>query len=455
MDFDSVFFTACFLPVTLLAVLPLRGDKARNGALLAAGILFYAFSGLSGVIFLLAAAGINYVLLRQIGRTKSRTAQIAAVVLDLALLGACKYLDSLLALFGLGSVGIGTPLGVSFITFRCISAGCDVRNGKAEAPDNFFQYLLYMSFFPQITAGPIMRWEDFRVQLTGRTVTREKTADGLCRFIAGLSKKLLLASVLARIADAVFAPGFENDVRTAWLGAVAYSLQIYFDFSGYSDMAIGLGQCFGFETKENFLHPYAAVSITDFWRRWHISLSTWFRDYLYIPLGGNRRGRGRTALNKFIVFALCGLWHGSALPYLVWGAWHGLFSALESLKLINVEKMRRTAAGRVLSRVYALAAVCIGFVFFRAPTLAAGWSIVCAMFTGFSLTSAGTVALHTVVNGYTLTALLAGCVLSVPMDGLWKKLPSAVKCTLCLALFVLCLGKMAAGGFAPFIYAGF
>ena len=270
----------------------------------------------------------------------------------------------------------------------------------------------------------------------------------------GLSKKVLLCAPLATLADGVF--GAEVlDVRLAWLGAVSYMLQIYFDFSGYSDMAIGLGNILGFTTPENFHYPYVAYSIGDFWRRWHISLSSWFKDYLYIPLGGNRKGKWMAGLNKAIVFTLCGLWHGSAWTFLLWGLWHGLLSALESFGIIRLKGAK--GAKKVLGHLYTLLAVCLGFVMFRAATVSQGFGIIGAMFTGFAFTESATVLLHSLLNGYTVFMLALSAVLTVPMG---RKLQSSkvldtLSYAALLLLFVLCLMKLASGGFAPFIYAQF
>ena len=273
------------------------------------------------------------------------------------------------------------------------------------------------------------------------------------RFVIGLAKKTLLASTLGAVSDAVFASALP-DARGAWVGALAYALQIYLDFSGYSDMAIGLGNVFGYGTKENFLHPYTADSLTDFWRRWHISLSSWFKDYLYIPLGGNRKGKYRAALNKMIVFALCGLWHGANWTFLLWGLWHGVLSALESLKLIRPRKLP--------GRVYTLLVVCIGFVMFRAETVTQGLAMICAMFTAWKPVTEVTVLLYRVLDLRVLTAAVIGIlvcvdwkqVISKKNQSLWATI-ERVSYPACMVLFVLCLLRLASGGFAPFIYAQF
>lgn len=460
MGFDSIFFISCFLPAALLLYWLIPGRRGKNIALLCMGLVFYAFGSIAALGLLVAAALGNYLLGLLLQKQKSpKAVVIFGVAANLLYLGAFKYLHFFLAdLLGLPvQLGLAAPLGMSFFIFKGISYLVDTYRRPDSGTDSFFQVLLYLSFFPQVTAGPITRFDRFSAQLTQRQQDLRTTAEGIRRFLVGLSKKVLLCSALAAAADRVFALNVADlDVRLAWLGAVAYTLQIYFDFSGYSDMAIGLGQAMGFVTPENFRHPYAAVTVGDFWRRWHISLSQWFRDYLYIPLGGNRKGKWRTALNKMIVFALCGLWHGAAWTFLVWGLWHGLFSALESLKVI---RPGRTAAGRLAGRVYTLLVVCLGFVMFRAGTVTQGMQIIGAMFTGFSFTAAGTAALYGICSAQTLCALVGGAVLSAPiLEHCSQKLRAVTEPLSyagCLILFALCLMKLAAGGFVPFIYAQF
>ena len=307
--------------------------------------------------------------------------------------------------------------------------------------------------------GPITRFSEFGPQLKNRSLSMENMALGLRRFAAGLGKKIVIAGTLATVADGVFALEF-MDARLAWLGAIAYCLQLYFDFSGYIDMVIGLGTCFGFTTRENFNYPYTAASVGGFWRRWHMSLSAWFKDYLYIPLGGNRKGKLRAGINKSIVFLLCGLWHGAAWTFIIWGLWHGLFSLLESLNVIPGKKLENGKL-RIVGHIYTLLVVCIGFVMFRAGTVTQGLQIIASMFAGFRFTAAGTVELFKLLNLETLLMLVIGITLSMPVA---KKLQQGPKLgkyadTLsyvgALLVLILCIIKMAAGDFAPSIYAQF
>lgn len=461
MGFDSIFYLSCFLPAALVLYWWFPGVKGKNGVLLLIGLVFYAFGSFSGLILLIAAGVFNYLMGLLV--PKSKVFLILGIAADLAFLCVFKYLTFLLeSLLGLpaADLGIAVPLGMSFFLFKAISYLVDTRREPQSGTKNFFRFFLYLSFFPQVTAGPISRYSQFAGQLDRRELTLEGTAKGLRRFLVGLSKKVLLCSAIGAVADGVF--GLDTgllDARLAWLGAIAYCLQIYFDFSGYSDMAIGMGQMLGFSTPENFRYPYVAASIGDFWRRWHISLSSWFRDYLYIPLGGNRKGSIRTAFNKLIVFTLCGLWHGSAWTFLLWGAWHGLFSALESLNVIRAKK------ATVLGHIYTMLVVCIGFVMFRASDVSQGFAVIGAMFTGlftgFRFQDAATVQLYRLVNAETVTALIAGAVLALPLKGWIESKPrlnrvaQPVSYILCVILFVLCVMKLAAGGFAPFIYAQF
>ena len=460
MSVDSLLFISCFLPVILLLHWLIPGEKARNCILLAAGLLFCAFGSLTGLLLLLAVAGINCLLGRLIlAGKKPKLFCTLAVVLDLGILVCFKYLNFLLSeVLGLpvGELGIAAPLGISFYIFKAVSYMVDTYRDRKSGTKRFGELLLYLSFFPQFIAGPIGRFGQFRSQLAERHRAPEGIAKGLRRFLVGLGKKVILAGALGTVADGVFGGSPELlDWHLAWVGAVAYMLQLYFDFSGYSDMAIGLGKAFGFETPENFDYPYSAYSITDFWRRWHLSLSTWFRDYLYIPLGGNRKGTARTALNKLTVFLFCGIWHGANWTFVLWGLWQGLFSALESARVIRPRK-------NLLSGIYAMLVVCLGFVMFRAGTVAEGLQMIAAMF-GFGARHAtwSRELLESLLTGEAVFVLTVSAVFAQPVlprlknTAVGRKVLEPASWGLCLVLFVLCLAKLASGGFAPFIYARF
>ena len=470
MSFDSAAFLFFFLPLLLILEALVRPVRAKNALLCLAGLVFYSFGELWALALLVISALVNWLLGALASRGRKWAVALAAA-LNLALLGACKYLGffgSGLALLGVGLSlpQLVAPAGVSFFTFKGISYVADAYKRPENASGSFFEALFYISFLPEVMSGPLSRFSNFRAQLGARERSAELTARGARRFIAGLAKKLLLSGGAAVIADAAFSAGSALDARLAWLGAVAYTLQLYLDFSGYSDMAVGLGSMLGFRCPENFNYPYAAVSIADFWRRWHISLSLWFRDYVYIPLGGSRRGRWRTAANKAAVFLLCGLWHGASLTFVLWGAWHALLSALESLKILDVERWRRTAAGRVLSRVYTLLAVTLGFVMFRAESVEAGFAFLGAMFTGWDFNPAGQLLLARSLDGWTLLASALALLVSAPLlPALRARLArggerlsagaEALGGAASLALLVLCAAALASGGFAPFIYFQF
>ena len=445
---DNIFFLSCFLPLVLVVHWLAPGLKSKNAVLLVFSLLFYSLSGMSALMLLLGVALANFLLGLALKRGACKKAALTAgLLLDIGFLAFFKYADFFLSgILGLETLqnSIAVPLGISFFTFKCISYLMDAYRDGDQATGSFCDLLLYVSFFPQITMGPITRFREFAPLLKDRTVSMQNTAQGLRRFAAGLGKKILIAGTVASVADGVFQLE-QVDIRLAWVGAIAYCIQLYFDFSGYIDMVIGLGTCFGFATRENFNYPYTAVSIGGFWRRWHMSLSTWFKDYLYIPLGGNRKGKLRAGINKSIVFLLCGLWHGA-------------FSLLESRNVIPAKKLE-TGKGRIVGHIYTLLVVCIGFVMFRATSAAQGVQIIAAMFAGFRFTAAGTVALHRLLNAQTILAMAAGVALSMPLA---KKLMTrlgkyadSLSYLGALALLALCIIKMAAGNFAPSIYAQF
>lgn len=323
------------------------------------------------------------------GSGKKKAVLAAAVTANIGILCVFKYagffvatVDSMLHL-GLKAPQVTLPIGISFFTFQALSYVIDVYRGQVEVQRNFGKVLLYISFFPQLIAGPIVKYRDIALEIGSRSVNLKETALGLRRFICGLAKKILIANTMAVAADHVFQQGMESlDILGAWVGAVAYTMQIYYDFSGYSDMAIGMGRMFGFHFRENFEHPYGSLTIKEFWRRWHISLSSWFKEYVYIPLGGNRKGRLRTGFNKVIVFFLTGLWHGANWTFVAWGLFHGAFSFLEEA----VPAMKKLP--RAILHVYTMLVVTVGFVMFRADTLGQAFSFIGKMFAGFHFTAA-------------------------------------------------------------------
>ena len=425
MVFSSVIFLFLFLPVVLGGYYLLPKREAKNLWLIAASLLFYAFSGLWYVLLLLFSVFCNYVAGLFVSGRKS--VLCAAVAVNLGILGVFKYLAFLTQTVDqmLGTAipvpSIVLPVGISFFTFQGLSYVIDVYRNERLKSTHFRDVLLYIALFPQLVAGPIVRYEDVADEIHSRRHTLEQLAKGLRRFIVGLSKKLLIADACGSAVTLIYsADRAILDCRTAWLAAVCYLLQIYFDFSGYSDMAIGLGLCFGFHFKENFNYPYISASIQEFWRRWHISLSTWFREYLYIPLGGNRKGKAKTYRNKLIVFFCTGLWHGANWTFIVWGLWHGFFIIAEDAvkKLFHSEKHGKNGqkrTGAVLKHLYTLFVVLIGFVIFRADNMGQAFAMIGAMFSGISTASSTGLLLAQCLTPLTLFALVLGIVGSTPV----------------------------------------
>lgn len=375
MVFSSMIFLGLFLPATFFTYY-LVPVSWRNALLAVASIVFYAWGEPRFVILMLASVCLNFYAARLMERHRARRAILCgAVVLNLSMLAVLKYgnfvidnLDVLLVRFGLAPIvlkPIALPIGISFYTFHAISYLIDIYRGNAKANKNLVEYCLYITLFPQLVAGPIVRYKDIHSQLSLRPASIDDVSAGVLRFTIGLAKKVLIANQLGMVADVGFnaSPG-QLGTLTAWVCLFCYTLQIYFDFSGYSDMAIGLGRMFGFRFPENFNYPYSARSIQDFWRRWHISLSTWFRDYVYIPLGGNRKGEARTVMNLWIVFLLTGFWHGASWNFLIWGAVHGFFLMIE-----RFGRHAKVHVPRVAGQLYAIAIVMLAWVFFRASNL--------------------------------------------------------------------------------------
>lgn len=466
MVFSSPAFLFLFLPATFLLARAVPGIKGKNFFLTLLSLLFYSVGEPVYVLLLLASVIVNYASGRLLAarRFPKKTVLAAAVAVNLGLLSLFKYagfvVDTVNRLLGLclPLPAIALPVGISFFTFQGLSYVIDVYRDESLVSKSFLKLALYISFFPQLIAGPIVKYHDVSLQIDRRETTPALTADGVRRFILGLSKKLLLSNTVGQMADLVFtALAVQLDARSAWLGALCYMLQIYFDFSGYSDMAIGLGRMFGFRFLENFDYPYASSSIKEFWRRWHISLSSWFRDYLYIPLGGNRRGKARTELNKCLVFFCTGLWHGASWNFVLWGLWHGAFIILEDL----APKKRRPP--KALAHVFTLLVVMLGFVLFRADSLAVAGRIYGKMFTGFAPTVQSEALLRTLAAPYNLFILLLSAALSLPVLPKVKALAAGRRGAILRAgsyvaagaLFVLCVMNLAGSQFNPFIYFRF
>lgn len=475
MVFSSIPFLCAFLPVVFLLHWILPGIKLKNALLIAASLVFYAYGEPVYVCLMIASALANYGMGLIVSRPALKKAGVAiAVALNLGLLAVFKYAGFLVELINATGLvrlpvpQIALPIGISFFTFQALSYVIDVYRGSVRAQKSFARVLLYISFFPQLIAGPIVKYHDIEKEIEERHVTAEGAARGMRRFIAGLSKKVLISNVMAVAADALFAADAGSiNILTAWIAAVSYLLQIYFDFSGYSDMALGLGELFGFHFRENFQYPYASDSIREFWRRWHMSLSGWFREYLYIPLGGNRKGRARTVLNKFIVFFCTGLWHGANVTFIVWGLYHGFLLMIEEYwpgrrleKGRAVEKQSakgRRAILRCLGHIYTLLAVTVGFVIFRADTMAQGLFFLREMFTGFHFEPAAmSLALQQLTPLY-LSVLAVAAVAAAPVKRQLERLKGyePFAWVVSLAGLVLCILSLSGNTYNPFIYFRF
>ena len=466
MVFSSLVFLCIFLPIVFILHTVAPSIKIKNGLLIVASLFFYAFGEPVYVFLMLFSALFNYAAAMIIDKSKSKKAMLAlAVVVNIGLLGVFKYTGFILNTIN-GAIGAGIrvpeialPIGISFFTFQALSYVIDVYRGQVGVQKNFAKVLLYISFFPQLIAGPIVKYRDIEAEIENRTVEMDSVATGLRRFIVGLGKKVLIANAMAVAADAIFdAPSADVNIIGAWIGAIAYVMQIYFDFSGYSDMAIGLGKMFGFHFKENFDHPYISLNVKEFWRRWHISLSSWFKDYVYIPLGGNRKGSARTVINKIIVFFLTGLWHGANWTFVVWGLFHGFFSLLEELipKLKNLPKL--------VGHIYLMIVVTVGFVIFRAESIGQAFVMIGKMFAGFDF---GKGPMSLALQQFTpfFIAMLA---VAVVASGGLNRIQALINgeegksskfeiasYVLSMLLLFWCILRLSSGSYNPFIYFRF
>lgn len=469
MLFSSPVFLFVFLPAVLLGYYILRGQKARNLLLLAASLFFYAWGEPVYVFLMLFSIGANYFLGLWIhARCGAKGPLIVAVALNLGILFLFKYLDftigNLNALFGLHlpPVGLSLPIGISFFTFQALSYCIDVYRGTAQVQRNVLDLGLYISFFPQLIAGPIVRYSSVAQQIRSRKSDPELFRQGVERFILGFAKKVLLANNLSVVAERAFALAGAGELTAglAWLGSVSYSLQIYFDFSGYSDMAIGLGRMFGFRFEENFNYPYISRSVSEFWKRWHISLGRWFRDYIYFPLGGSRVSRAKLLRNLFAVWLFTGIWHGAAWQFIVWGLGYGVLVAFE--KLTGLPEKLKTRVGRALYMALTLLIVNAGWVLFGAQDLSAGLYQLGAM---LGIGTAGTGDLTIFLLRERWIYLVLGMVLSTPfcsgaLRRLWagredKPLWALGRAAGYLLLLILSVSYLAMGAHNPFIYFNF
>ncbi len=466
MLFSSIPFLYYFLPCVLILyfVVP---KCLKNTVLLLSSLVFYAWGEPKYVLLMAVSITLGYVfgLLIEIWRgTKlSKLFLILSIVTSLGLLGYFKYADFFIANFNAATglsvplLKIALPIGISFYTFQILSYTVDVYRGEVKAQRNYISLAAYVALFPQLIAGPIVRYSDIAAQLESRTHSFSNVALGTRRFILGLAKKVLIANALGELCD-IFKESNDKSVLFFWLYAIAFTLHIYFDFSGYSDMAIGLGKIFGFDFLENFDYPYISGSITEFWRRWHMSLGSWFRDYVYIPLGGNRVSKARWFLNIFIVWMLTGFWHGAAWNFIVWGLFFAILLIIEKLWLLKPLKK-----SKVLSHIYVMFFVIISFVIFNAADMKEAFSYIGGMFGAggipfiseewlYYLRSYGVVLIVAIIGA---TPLVKKLVLSVKKKSTGEKIMNIAEPIMLVALLLVITAYLVDGSFNPFLYFRF
>lgn len=466
MLFSSMTFLWIFLPLVLLLnwLLP---RKMTNGFLVLASLFFYAWGEPVYILLMMFSIIFNWLAGRciEVFSARKHLVLVVTVTTNLLLLAYFKYLGMLVRTFNavLNTAGLPVlevpqvilPIGISFFTFQALSYVVDVYRGEVAAQKHLLNVALYISFFPQLIAGPIVRYHDVNEQIDHRTVTVERFGEGVRRFVYGLGKKVLLSNIMAQAADGIF--GLDISLVSggmAWAAILLYTLQIYYDFSGYSDMAIGLGKMFGFDFNENFHYPYTSCSIREFWHRWHISLSTWFREYVYIPLGGNRQGTVCTYRNLAIVFFLTGLWHGASFSFVFWGLYHGLFQVMERVWLKAPLKKRPWAAW-----IYTTLVVVFGWVFFRIENFTIALSFAERMLTPWRYGQTS-VIIQDYVNWLTVAVFVMGIIGMGPiqrflgqMGAKWKR--SAAEAVYLLLVFWLCIAALTSNTYNPFIYFKF
>ena len=467
MLFSSITFLFYFLPVVLLIyfLIPGRMNTARNCVLLAASLIFYSWGEPVYVFLMIYSACFNWYMAREIGKEQTsgksgKASLIFTVTVNLLILSFFKYfgfvMDNFNALTGMNIhyTALALPIGISFYTFQAMSYIFDVYRGKTTPQRSLFRFALYLSFFPQLIAGPIVKYRDIERQLNRRTSTLDDIGLGSSRFIVGLAKKVLLANNLGALHQAVLAlPDSNISILSYWIGIFAFTMQIYFDFSGYSDMAIGLGRIFGFRFNENFDHPYISTSITEFWRRWHISLSSWFREYLYFPLGGNRVPVGRHIFNLIVVWALTGLWHGANWTFVFWGLYYCVLLILE--KYVYGQAVSK--APGFIRHIYTMLAVSIGWVFFMSDSIGEAFMYLstCFFAGGYPLFNTSTVFL--LRTSVILMAVSAVCATDLPAKVLERsrsKIPAAWL-VIMGGMLLLSTAYLLYSSYNPFLYFRF
>lgn len=466
MVFSSTIFLCVYLPLVLLGYY-ICPKKGKNLFLLIVSLIFYAWGEPKYVFLMIFSILVNYVfglLMDKHRENKKRLKLLLAisVIIDLGLLSVFKYTDFIItninSVFGAGFdlLNIALPIGISFYTFQAMSYTIDVYRDDVRVQRNLIDFGMYIAMFPQLIAGPIVRYSDVQDQLAERNVTTADFSEGIMRFVVGLGKKVLLANQMGAVWTQIYALGGDISALMAWTGAAAYTFQIYFDFSGYSDMAIGLGRMFGFKFPENFRYPYESVSITDFWRRWHITLSTWFKEYLYIPLGGNRRGLARQALNLLIVWTLTGFWHGAGWNFVMWGLYYFAILFIEKLFLLKaLDKLPR-----LFRHAYALLLIVIGWVIFASDDVSVMLPYLGSMFGANG--ALGGMDVYTLLTRAALMVIC--CVASTELPRrlfvtaagkMNEKAAFTVKSVLTLTLLALSVVFLIGDSYNPFLYFRF
>lgn len=466
MVFSSTIFLCVYLPLVLLGYY-ICPKKGRNLFLLIVSLVFYAWGEPKYVFLMIFSILVNYIFGRLMDKNRGRQKRmklllVLSVVIDLGLLSVFKYTDFVItninAIFGANFdlLNIALPIGISFYTFQAISYTIDVYRDDVRVQKNLIDFGMYITMFPQLIAGPIVRYADVQDQLADRSVTTVDFSEGVMRFVVGLGKKVLLANQMGAVWSDIYALGGDVSTLMAWTGAIAYTFQIYFDFSGYSDMAIGLGRMFGFKFPENFRYPYQSVSITDFWRRWHITLSTWFKEYLYIPLGGNRRGLARQALNLLIVWSLTGFWHGAGWNFVMWGLYYFVILFIEKLFLLKaLDKLPK-----FFRHVYALLLIIIGWVIFASDDVSVLLPYLGSMFGANG--AIGGMDVYTLLTKAVL--LIICCVASTELPkklflsaagAMNEKAAFTLKSVLMIALLALSMILLIGDSYNPFLYFRF
>lgn len=472
MLFSSMTFVFMFLPI-VLALYLISKKQLHNPILLIASIIFYAWGEPKYLAIMLLTIIVNYFGAILIDKNKnninrSKIVLFITVILNLGCLIYFKYFNFLIENFNnvfnanIHPVDVIMPIGISFYTFQALSYVIDVFRGDCKVQKDIYKLALYICLFPQLIAGPIVKYHDVSEQIDTREVNFEKVNLGVKRFIIGLSKKMLIANTMGAIADKIFIQDptcFSHGI--AWIGSLAYTFQLYFDFSGYSDMAIGLGLIFGFKFMENFNYPYISKSITEFWRRWHISLSTWFKQYVYIPLGGNRCSKLKTLRNLGIVFLLTGIWHGAEWTFVIWGIWHGLFIIFEKLiDIKNFEQKYQSSWVKVLQHGYCILVFIIGWVMFRADSMEYAWKYLMNMFGLLRINASDIIYEYPYYIGkLEIITFIAAILCSIPLFNrmiyVQNKTGKVLVNLWLLILFLLSTMCIAANTYNPFIYFRF